>query len=55
MRACEGMLKLQLAATPNFGVGTPNQRSALGQLRAGPDLVTLVGLKIITVVSRIQP
>ena len=49
------MLKLQFAATPNFGVGTPNQRSALGQLRAGPDLVTLVGLKIITVVSRIQP
>ena len=49
------MLKLRFAATPNFGVGTPNQRSALGQLRAGPDLVTLVGLKIITVVSLIQP
>src|SRR5580765_4238173 len=53
--ACEGMLKLQFAATPHFSVGTPNQRSALGQLLAGPDLVTLVGLKIITVASRIQP
>ena len=53
--ACEGMLKLRFAATPSFGVGFANPRNALGQLRAKPDLVTLVGLKIITVVSLKQP
>ena len=49
------MLKLQFAATPNFGVGIRQSAERVGQLRARPDLVTLVGLKLITVVSLIQP
>ena len=49
------MLKLRFAATHSFGIGLANPRSVLGQLRMKPDLVTLVGLKIITVVSLIQP
>ena len=53
--ACEGMLKLRLAGTPGFGVGIRQSAERVGQLRARPDLVTLVVLKIITVVSLIQP
>ena len=49
------MLKLRFAATPSFGVGTRQSAERVGQVRARLDLVTLVGLKIITVVSRIQP
>ncbi len=49
------MLKLQFAATPSFGVGTRQSAERVGSATARPDLVTLVGLKIITVVSLIQP
>ncbi len=49
------MLKLQFAATPTLASGLPTSEARWVSVRAGPDLVTLVGLKIITVVSRIQP
>src|SRR5438552_2927387 len=40
---------------PALALGLANPRSASGQLWARSDLVTLVGLKIITVASLIQP
>jgi len=49
------MLKLLFAATPGFGVGTRQSTERVGQLQARPVLVNLVGLKIITGVSLIQP
>src|SRR4249920_845396 len=39
----------------SFDIGLANSRSALSQIRTKPDLVTLVGLKTVTVVSLVQP
>ena len=45
------LFRLGSQRRPAFASGLANQRSSSGQLRARSGLVTLVGLKIVTVVS----